>query len=54
MDLAADLDASLLLSCDQPFVTAAVLAQLIQFAPNQWETDRRVSLRHDARNSRSL
>jgi molybdenum cofactor cytidylyltransferase len=30
MDLAADLDASLLLSCDQPFVTAAVLAQLIQ------------------------
>jgi molybdenum cofactor cytidylyltransferase len=30
MDLAADLDASLLQSCDQPFVTAAVLAQLIQ------------------------
>jgi molybdenum cofactor cytidylyltransferase len=30
MDFAADLDASLLLSCDQPFVTAAVLAQLIQ------------------------
>jgi len=30
MDLAADLEASLLLSCDQPFVTAAVLAQLIQ------------------------
>lgn len=30
MDLAADLDASLLLSCDQPFVTAAVLLQLIQ------------------------
>jgi molybdenum cofactor cytidylyltransferase len=30
MDLVADLDASLLLSCDQPFVTAAVLAQLIQ------------------------
>jgi molybdenum cofactor cytidylyltransferase len=30
MDLAANLDASLLLSCDQPFVTAAVLAQLIQ------------------------
>jgi molybdenum cofactor cytidylyltransferase len=30
MDLAADLDTSLLLSCDQPFVTAAVLAQLIQ------------------------
>jgi molybdenum cofactor cytidylyltransferase len=30
MDLAADLDASLLLTCDQPFVTAAVLAQLIQ------------------------
>ena len=30
MDLEADLDASLLLSCDQPFVTAAVLAQLIQ------------------------
>jgi molybdenum cofactor cytidylyltransferase len=30
MDLAADLDASLLLSCDQPFVTATVLAQLIQ------------------------
>lgn len=30
MDLAADLDASLLLSCDQPFVTAVVLAQLIQ------------------------
>jgi len=30
MDLVADLDASLLLSCDQPFVTATVLAQLIQ------------------------
>jgi molybdenum cofactor cytidylyltransferase len=30
MDLAGDLDASLLLSCDQPFVTAAVLLQLIQ------------------------
>jgi len=30
MDLAADLDASLLLTCDQPFVTAAVLAQIIQ------------------------
>ena len=30
MDLAADLEASLLLSCDQPFVTATVLAQLIQ------------------------
>jgi len=30
MDLATDLDASLLLSCDQPFVTAAVLTQLIQ------------------------
>ena len=30
MDLAADLEASLLLSCDQPFVTAVVLAQLIQ------------------------
>ena len=30
MDLVADLEASLLLSCDQPFVTAAVLAQLIQ------------------------
>ena len=30
MDLAADLDASLLLTCDQPFVTAAILAQLIQ------------------------
>ena len=30
MDLAADLGASLLLTCDQPFVTAAVLAQIIQ------------------------
>jgi len=30
MDLAADLDASLLLTCDQSFVTAAVLAQRIQ------------------------
>ena len=30
MDLAPDLDASLALSCDQPFVTAAVLVQLIQ------------------------
>ena len=30
IELAADLDASLLLTCDQPFVTAAVLAQLIQ------------------------
>jgi molybdenum cofactor cytidylyltransferase len=30
MDLAADLDASLLLTCDQPFVTAAVLGQIIQ------------------------
>jgi molybdenum cofactor cytidylyltransferase len=30
MDLVADLEASLLLSCDQPFVTATVLAQLIQ------------------------
>jgi molybdenum cofactor cytidylyltransferase len=30
MDLETGLDASLLLSCDQPFVTAAVLAQLIQ------------------------
>jgi molybdenum cofactor cytidylyltransferase len=30
MDLAADLDASLLLTCDQPFVNAAVLTQLMQ------------------------
>jgi molybdenum cofactor cytidylyltransferase len=30
MNLAADLDAALLLTCDQPFVTVAVLAQLIQ------------------------
>ena len=30
IDLAPDLDASLLLTCDQPFVTAAVLAQIIQ------------------------
>ena len=30
MDLAAEVGASLLLTCDQPFVTAAVLAQLIQ------------------------
>jgi molybdenum cofactor cytidylyltransferase len=30
INLAADLDASLLLTCDQPFVTAAVLAQIIQ------------------------
>jgi molybdenum cofactor cytidylyltransferase len=31
MNLAADLDAALLLTCDQPFVTAAVLTQMIQF-----------------------
>ena len=31
MDLAPDLDAAVLLTCDQPFVTAAVLTQLIQF-----------------------
>ena len=30
MNLAPDLDAAILLTCDQPFVTAAVLAQLIQ------------------------
>jgi len=30
IDVAPDLDASLLLTCDQPFVTAAVLAQIIQ------------------------
>jgi molybdenum cofactor cytidylyltransferase len=30
IDLAADLDALLLLTCDQPFVTVAVLAQIIQ------------------------
>jgi molybdenum cofactor cytidylyltransferase len=30
MNLAADLDAALLLTCDQPFVTAAVLTQFIQ------------------------
>ena len=30
MNLAPDLDAALLLTCDQPFVNAAVLAQLIQ------------------------
>ena len=30
MNLAPDLDAAVLLTCDQPFVTAAVLAQLIQ------------------------
>ena len=30
MNLAPDVDAALLLTCDQPFVTAAVLAQLIQ------------------------
>jgi molybdenum cofactor cytidylyltransferase len=30
MDLAADLDATFLVTCDQPFVTAAVLAQLIR------------------------
>ena len=31
MNLAPDVDAALLLTCDQPFVTAAVLTQLIQF-----------------------
>src|SRR5258705_2642101 len=30
IDLAVDLDALLLLTCDQPFVTAAVLTQMIQ------------------------
>jgi molybdenum cofactor cytidylyltransferase len=30
MNLAADLDAVVLLTCDQPFVTVAVVAQLIQ------------------------
>jgi molybdenum cofactor cytidylyltransferase len=30
MDLAPDLDAVVLLTCDQPFVTAAVLTQLMQ------------------------
>jgi len=30
MDLAADLDAAVLLTCDQPFVSAATLRQLIQ------------------------
>jgi molybdenum cofactor cytidylyltransferase len=30
IDLVADLDASLLLTCDQPFVSAPVLAQIIQ------------------------
>ena len=30
MNLAPELDAALLLTCDQPFVTAAVLTQLIQ------------------------
>jgi len=30
IDLAADLDSLLLLTCDQPFVTVAVLAQIIQ------------------------
>jgi len=30
MNLAPDLDAAILLTCDQPFVTAAVLTQLIQ------------------------
>ena len=30
MDLAAEVGASLLLTCDQPFINAAVLAQLIQ------------------------
>ena len=31
MNLAPDLDAAVLLTCDQPFVTAAVLTQLMQF-----------------------
>ena len=31
MNLAPDIDAAFLLTCDQPFVTAAVLTQLIQF-----------------------
>src|SRR6266480_1059294 len=31
MNLAPDIDAALLLTCDQPFVNAAVLTQLIQF-----------------------
>jgi molybdenum cofactor cytidylyltransferase len=31
MNLAPDIDAALLLTCDQPFVTAAVLTQMIQF-----------------------
>jgi molybdenum cofactor cytidylyltransferase len=30
MNLAPDIDAALLLTCDQPFVTAAVLTQMIQ------------------------
>ena len=30
MNLAPDLDAAVLLTCDQPFITAAVLTQLMQ------------------------
>ena len=45
MNLAPDLDAAVLLTCDQPFVTAAVLTQLIQLRLIKWQTDRRVSLR---------
>jgi molybdenum cofactor cytidylyltransferase len=33
MNLAPDLDAAILLTCDQPFVNAAVLTRLMQFRP---------------------
>ena len=53
MGFAADLDAAVLLTCDQPFVDAASLTQH-RITPNKWQANHRICLRGDFGHSRPV
>jgi len=53
MGFAADLDAAVLLTCDQPFVDAAALTQH-RITPNKWQANHRICLRGDFGHSRPV
>jgi CTP:molybdopterin cytidylyltransferase MocA len=54
MNLAPDLDAAVLFTCDQPFGKCGRSHAAHAISPNNWQGDRRVCLRLDPRNFRSL
>ena len=51
MSVAPDLEAAVVLTCDQPFVGAAALTQLIELRAHEWQANRRIRLRGDSWNS---